>query len=265
MTDGHLSDKDILLFLDLELPDEQVEAARQHLARCMDCELRLQRMETTLGDVNRYYASELAGADASASVSRARLRQNLLTQRRGGSWWHRPLSNELLPRFAAVAMLVAALAIVVYGRRSSAVSEVNASQAFESGSIPDKLLTPGAIRSVTLSEVCESTDDDLDPVVPVSIQHAVLEEYRVPRGRDEQNYQIDYLVNPQLGGTNDIKNLWPEPSQRGIWNARAKDELEKHLHQLVCNRTVDLNVAQREIATDWIAAYRKYLGRQTPA
>lgn len=92
-----------------------------------------------------------------------------------------------------------------------------------------------------------------------------MEEYGLLRGRAKQKYQIDYLVNPQLGGTSDLKNLWPEPEHEGVWNAQAKDELEKHLHKMVCDRTVDLTVAQQEIATDWIAAYRKYVHRQSPA
>ncbi len=39
-----------------------------------------------------------------------------------------------------------------------------------------------------------------------------------------------------------------------------KDKLEDRLHALVCAGKVPLAVAQREIATDWIAAYQKYLG-----
>jgi hypothetical protein len=52
-----------------------------------------------------------------------------------------------------------------------------------------------------------------------------------------------------------IKNLWPE-SYRTVWNAHAKDRLEDRLHALVISRKLDLKAAQREIATDWIAAYK---------
>jgi hypothetical protein len=62
-----------------------------------------------------------------------------------------------------------------------------------------------------------------------------------------------------LGGVDDIHNLWPQPYRVPTWNARAKDALEERLHQLVCARRLDLPTAQREIATDWIAAYKKYV------
>ena len=124
---------------------------------------------------------------------------------------------------------------------------------------PDRSLTPGAVRPVTLSEICSFGDGDLDPRVPAATEKAVMQEYGLPTGTMRKNYQIDYLVNPQLGGTSDIRNLWPEPYASGKWNAEAKDELERQLHKMVCARTVDLALAQREIETNWIAAYKKYM------
>jgi hypothetical protein len=40
----------------------------------------------------------------------------------------------------------------------------------------------------------------------------------------------------------------------------VKDRLEDRLHALVVHRKLDLKTAQQEIATDWIAAYKKYVG-----
>ena len=40
----------------------------------------------------------------------------------------------------------------------------------------------------------------------------------------------------------------------------VKDRLENKLHSMVCKGEIDLKTAQREIATDWIAAYKKYVG-----
>ena len=42
-----------------------------------------------------------------------------------------------------------------------------------------------------------------------------------------------------------------------------KDALERKLHKLVCAGQLDLKTAQREIASDWIEAYKKYV-RKTP-
>jgi len=41
----------------------------------------------------------------------------------------------------------------------------------------------------------------------------------------------------------------------------VKDKLENRLHAMVCRGEISLEDAQHEIATDWVAAYRKYFGR----
>jgi hypothetical protein len=76
------------------------------------------------------------------------------------------------------------------------------------------------------------------------------------------------LISLELGGSNDPKNLWPESYYTEPFNAHVKDKLEdrmaanvrkelaKHGHAAA---TVVLKQYQREIATDWIAAYHKYV------
>ncbi len=83
-------------------------------------------------------------------------------------------------------------------------------------------------------------------------------------GAQSKNYELDYLISPQLGGTNDIRNLWPEPASRTGWNMGAKDELEDRLHQLVCQGNISLATAQHELATDWISAYKRYFHTDKP-
>jgi hypothetical protein len=41
--------------------------------------------------------------------------------------------------------------------------------------------------------------------------------------------------------------------------------LEDRLHQLVCDGSLDLATAQRDIETDWIAAYKKYFHTDKPS
>ena len=43
-----------------------------------------------------------------------------------------------------------------------------------------------------------------------------------------------------------------------------KDALEDRLHETVCDGSLDLADAQREIATNWIGAYKKYFHTDTP-
>jgi hypothetical protein len=75
---------------------------------------------------------------------------------------------------------------------------------------------------------------------------------------------VDYLITPALGGADDIHNLWPESNRATGWNAQVKDALEDHLRELVCEGQVDLQTAQRDIATNWIEAYKKYFHTDRP-
>ena len=70
---------------------------------------------------------------------------------------------------------------------------------------------------------------------------------------------MDHLISLELGGSNRLNNLWPEPYDI-TWNAHVKDRLENRLHELVCTGQLDLMTAQRAIATDWISAYKRYEG-----
>jgi hypothetical protein len=45
----------------------------------------------------------------------------------------------------------------------------------------------------------------------------------------------------------------------------VKDALERKLHSLVCAGKLDLKTAQTEIASNWIEAYKKYVGESPPA
>jgi hypothetical protein len=67
-------------------------------------------------------------------------------------------------------------------------------------------------------------------------------------------YEYDHLVPLELGGAaNDPRNLWPEPGG----SPNTKDKLENRLRSSVCDGTRRLGEAQRAIATDWAAAYRR--------
>jgi hypothetical protein len=128
---------------------------------------------------------------------------------------------------------------------------------------PDMTLTPGATKPVSLQNVCGVPFPTNDPAVPDSLKQEVLKQYGL-KDVSGNGYQIDYLVTPELGGDANIRNLWPEPTLKTVWNARVKDALEDRLHSLVCSGQVDLVTAQREISQDWISAYKKYFHTNQP-
>jgi hypothetical protein len=74
------------------------------------------------------------------------------------------------------------------------------------------------------------------------------------------HYEIDHLVSLELGGADVRENLWPQSYDTEPWNATVKDRLENFLHAEICAGRLRLEEAQREIATDWIAAYQRHLG-----
>lgn len=116
---------------------------------------------------------------------------------------------------------------------------------------------------VSLSEVCSV--DGGDVITPVSKEEEaeVFSEYGISNG-PVGDYEVDYLITPDLGGADDVRNLWPEPHRTSRWNSYAKDQLEDRLHRLVCGGKLTLADAQREISQNWIVAYRKYLGADSP-
>ncbi len=87
----------------------------------------------------------------------------------------------------------------------------------------------------------------------------VLARYGMSLGT-HPDYEIDHLIPLCLGGSDDPSNLWPQPRRtiEPVWNAEAKDRLERLLCDMVCDGQLDITTAQAAIAKDWIAAYHKY-------
>jgi hypothetical protein len=100
--------------------------------------------------------------------------------------------------------------------------------------------------------------------VPESVKKEVYAEYHITHHSKGQ-YEVDHLISLELGGSNDIKNLWPESYLTDPWNAHVKDKLENRLHRLVCTGKITLKEAQDAISKDWIAAYIKYISEPVKA
>jgi hypothetical protein len=126
-----------------------------------------------------------------------------------------------------------------------------------SGALPVPALTPGATVDIDVRDVCDDTPRPPQEIAP-EVRLAVLRSYGMESVPPEE-YELDYLITPQLGGAPDARNLWPQRYAAPVWNASVKDQLEDLLPRLVCEGRVDLRTAQQEIAADWVAAYRKYV------
>jgi len=121
---------------------------------------------------------------------------------------------------------------------------------------PKPKLTPGDALNVSADDLCKPGHEEIEGTISVRVKNQVFERYGI-RGT-LIGYHVDHLIPLGLGGSNSIKNLWPQPLG-GDWMNQMKNRLERRLRKLVCNGALDVKIAQQEIARDWIGAYKKYL------
>jgi hypothetical protein len=135
--------------------------------------------------------------------------------------------------------------------------------------LPNSSVTPGATNPAVTqtnihSTICVSGySKTIRPhpsyTTDLKIQQLSTPPYSEYRDRKTADFEEDHLISLELGGSpTDPKNLWPEPFASST-GARVKDRLENALHALVCNGSLPLRTAQRAIASNWYAAYLKYV------
>jgi hypothetical protein len=276
MTDPvvHLRDDQLLLYASGELRDASAGLASAHMRSCPRCKSRLNELESALGEFAQAHRIACDPELPSAAGPRALLKAQLsdlssrapsMRQHSNGAW------SAAVNWRSGMAAAALALILILVGRRVWRGAETDPSQiASLSSSLsssvlpeePDARFTPGAVVSATRDQVC-SDRVEMSAAVPAAIKNRVLQLYGVGSGQSDA-YEVDYLITPGLGGATDIRNLWPEPYDHTVWNAHVKDRLEDRLRELVCHGDLDLATAQRDISTDWIAAYRKYFHADVP-
>ncbi len=246
---SHLSDSELLSAADAELSPRRLRILQAHLATCSACQTRLADLTRTAADFTAAYRSTFTlplPLDQSAATARlkARLAQRTPTTNSSSSW-----------KWALALPVLAALVFLTLPTNE---------KPFPAAIIPNPQLTPGESIALSKSQVCQANQPAFDQrQIPEALKQAVLAEYGVKSAPNE-SYEVDFLITPELGGSASIRNLWPQPYFTHTWNAHVKDVLEDRLHQLVCRGDLDLPTAQREIATNWVDAYKKYVSPNTP-
>jgi hypothetical protein len=264
----HLSDQEMLLAADGEFSSHRAARVRAHLAECWGCRARMAEIEGTIADFTLAHRQAFDPQVPPINGARAHLRAQLseLASRPPARSWHWlfHLSPPMRPvAYFVVAFVVATVAGEFLLEHSKLSRTKSGAFSAERGAEPDPRLTPGATRSVALKDVCSMAHEEVVGQVSTPLRQEVFREYGIANAHPD-DYEVDYLIAPGLGGVEDIHNLWPEPSTSQTWNAYVKDALEDHLHQLVCQGKLDLRAAQRDIATDWIGAYKKYFDTDRP-
>jgi hypothetical protein len=124
------------------------------------------------------------------------------------------------------------------------------------GALPDLGCTPGALMAgATKDQVCTPGYASSVRNVPTSVKDQVYAEYGIA-SRFPGQYEVDHLVSLQLGGSNDIANLWPEAASPTP-GFHEKDQVENYLHDQVCKGMIALPQAQIEIAINWLQVYQR--------
>ena len=263
----HPSDETLLRAVDGELSRRHHDALDTHLAVCDGCRGRLRAIQASSDEVTAAWREGAAAGQPPVDRMRARLRSVL--DRRSSeldhSWRFRiAWQMTRVPSAAVAAALVAALVLGAFLVRSAVVRgpSTGSGAPIEAGALPIPALTPGATAHVTADDLCAGRGPVREEIAP-AVRQAVLRDYGMD-GLPDSDYELDYLITPELGGSSDRRNLWPERYGSRVWNARVKDQLELLLPSLVCRGAVDLSTAQRDIAVDWIAAYKKYFHTDRP-
>lgn len=196
---------------------------------------------------------------ARLAAGRARLRARLAIEAESFARRERPLLSPLQWTAAAAVALVSAGASLLLPPRGPEPRLEMA--AVEPDARPLASFTPGATIDMEMREVCTGLPRPREIDAPV--RAVVLKNYGM-EDVPPHEYELDYLITPELGGAPVARNLWPQRYRERLWNASVKDQLEDLLPRLVCEGSVDLHTAQRDIAVDWVAAYRKYFRTIVP-
>jgi len=155
-------------------------------------------------------------------------------------------SARLAPMAVAIGLLLAAIA-------SSALAQGAPAHVGPDSLYPDPTLAPGAVfDGVNADQVCVPGYASSVRDVTFAERAQVYAEYSIA---DVPGFaEVDHFVPLELGGSNDITNLWVEPYQPTP-GAHEKDRVENYLHDQACCGGIALADAQAAIESDWYAVY----------
>jgi hypothetical protein len=123
------------------------------------------------------------------------------------------------------------------------------------GPLPDPDCTPGAVfAEATPDIICVSGYTKTVRDVSVSLKKKVYTEYGLAYPQARGTYEADHLIPLELGGNNDIANLFPEVDEPRP-GYHEKDLVENYLNHEVCAGRLSLAAAQQQVAKDWTVVY----------
>jgi hypothetical protein len=250
--DTHISDQELMMAADGELPEPRAAQVRSHIESCNACRARARQLEDAVTDfILLQRASSTQYPPGGGPRERLRASMGALPPVKA-----QPVRTALALAVGIAAALVLLAGLTILPRLARDKQEA-------ARIIPNTRLTPGAVVSSDERNVCSATWSGSARMIPAAMGQQVFEEYGI-RSPQPRAYELDYLIAPELGGSSDIRNVWPQPYSAAVWNSHLKDALEGRLHDLVCSGRIPLKTAQHDIATNWVAAYKKYFQTGAP-
>ena len=133
------------------------------------------------------------------------------------------------------------------------------------GPLPDPACTPGAVfATATSGQICVRGYSKSVRAVSISLKRTVYAEYGLKYPQKSGAYEADHFIPLELGGSNEIANLFPEAASPTP-GFHEKDLVENYLHNEVCAGRLPLSNAQQEIADDWLTVYNSLTPEQIAA
>src|SRR5262245_22798618 len=231
----HFTDEELLQAIDGELPPRRQATVDVHLGECAACRTRRAQIGRAALIVASIYQGDANAQTWRTQHARERLRGKLneVSDQNSETWRQVLLSSRLpsIPRSVRAGVVLAAAVLLFHTLHPLPVFDSRFSGApVERDALPNASFTPGATWNVTADELCaDNVREELQ--VSATVRQEVLREYGMERVPFEE-YELDYLITPELGGAPEARNLWPQRYAARAWNAHVKDQLERLLPQL---------------------------------
>ena len=115
---------------------------------------------------------------------------------------------------------------------------------------PNATLTPGAVLTTDASTICRAGYASSVRNVSSVTKKQVYAEYGLSYPQATGAYEVDHFIPLEIGGSNDITNLWLEPATPTP-GFHQKDQFENFEHKQVCDGAVTVAEAQSRMVSDW--------------
>jgi hypothetical protein len=177
MSTSHPSDADLLIFYEGRLAWLRRVGVARHLARCGVCRARGETLEAALSSF--LFAPQRAdGRDVLGMRTELLAKMSKFTDASKGKQAAWLLHSRGIHRVASACMALLIVAAGVLTFKAVEIGSVNLWRMTQTNrDLPIRRLTPGAIRTAQVGELCKTADPDNDRAINPITERQVFQEY----------------------------------------------------------------------------------------